>query len=134
MRIYSPPVHKDGFSYYGSQLEVNGKPRCSSERLYELLTWEDHGPLLNKAGRPRLRQPPPHKDETGAFYQAQCVHYGLTEGKTKQAAKKVLLQALDANHRVLVVPPSIMKLEKELKAQFEAANEAAKNCYEEERK
>ena len=136
-RIYYSKVHQDRLSYYGTQLQVNGQPRCSSERLYDLVTWKDPPPLLTKAGKPCAQQPPPHKDEEAEFYHAQCIHYGLKAPKTREAAKKVLLEALNANQRKLAVPPSIVKLEltfELFKTEFEAANKTVKTPLGEQKK
>ena len=132
-RIFASPVSSGSFTFGGDKLKVDRYPRCESERLYNLLTYVDHGPVLTKAGKPRVHQPPPHKDETGAFYEAQLVHYGLKRFKTKAAAKKALLAAFKANGGKLEVPREIQDLERHLKVRFAEANSQARQLYEEEK-
>lgn len=136
-RVYASPVASPPFTYERlSGLEANRHARCASDRLYELLTYTDPGPVLTKQGKPRVHQPPPHKDPTVAFYEAQLVHYGLKPLKTKGPAKKALLVAFEANNGTLTVPENIARLERDLAAQFEVKDAAAKNEYyaEKERK
>lgn len=132
-RIFAPPVSSGSFTFDGDKLKVDRHPRCDNKRLYGLLTYVDPGPLLTKAGKPRAHQPPPHKDETGAFYEAQLVHYGLKRLKTKAAAKKALLAAFKANGDILEVPREIQDLEQRLEVRFAEANSQARQKYEEER-
>ena len=100
--------------------------RCSSDHLIYLLTYEDPGPLLTKKGKPRVHQPAPHKDETGAFYQAQLIHYGLRPLKDKKRAKKLLMEAAEANGRRLIVPASIEELKSQLAQEYHNREEEAK--------
>jgi hypothetical protein len=132
-RIFAPPITSGPFTFDGHKLEVDRRPRCDSRRLYYLLTYVNPGPVLTKAGKPRKHQPPPHKDETGAFYEAQLVHYGLKRLKTKAAAKKALLAAFEANGGELEVPPEIQDLEQQLKVRFADANFQARQKYEKEK-
>ena len=61
------------------------------------------------------------------------MHYGLPERSTKPAAKRILLQALEANGLLLDVPNDIIELKKDLRVQFKKANEDAKKEYEKEK-
>ncbi|KAF8076922.1 hypothetical protein FPV67DRAFT_1665160 [Lyophyllum atratum] len=135
---YAPPVSRSGFYYSGSEFYVeidrHRHPRASSYALYDLLTYTPpSGPLLTKAGKVAVRQPAPHKDSPGHFYQAQCWHYGLNEYKTRPAAKKHLLAAFNPTTRTLEVPPHILALEAELKEEYKVANEIAAQKFKEER-
>ena len=108
---FRPVDVKSGpFDYGSGRLEVNRVSRRDSEALMGLLTYVDPGPVLTKKGTPRVHQPPKHKDETAAFYEAQLIHYGLRPRKSKPAAKKALLQAAESNGGNFVVPEDILQL------------------------
>ncbi|KAJ4482600.1 hypothetical protein J3R30DRAFT_3286718 [Lentinula aciculospora] len=108
--------------------------REDSGSLYRLLTYTPpNRPALTKARKVAKRQPPPYIDRTAAFFCAQLIHYGLKQYKTKEAAKKHLLQAFDAAH-YLKVPENILLIEKELKAEYNKANVEAERLYEEKRR
>ncbi len=129
-RQYIAPISCPPFTYStDGGLKVNGHSRCDEQRLYELLTYVDPGPVLTKKGEPRVRQPPAHKDQTGAFYEAQLVHYGLKPLKTKSAAKRALLLEFDCNEGKLNVPEAFRELEDELAAQFRRENSEARKEY-----
>ncbi|KAK5089523.1 hypothetical protein LTR70_001592 [Exophiala xenobiotica] len=125
-RIFCVPVKRDPFQYDGFELQVNRIPRCPCQDLYALLTWVDKGPVLKKNGKPRVHQPPPHKDKDPDFYHAQCIHYGIRPFKTRPAAKRALLEAFAAQSNHLAIPQSILDTEAELKKEFAQANKAAK--------
>ncbi|KAK7691532.1 hypothetical protein QCA50_004931 [Cerrena zonata] len=141
-RSYAAPVTKDNVFFYSDELYVevtDGGPysrhrygRASPSRLYDLLTYEDRGPVLTKKGVPAKRQPF-HKDETGHFYCAQLLHYGLKPLKTKAAAKKHLLAAFGSD-QTLRVPDHIVQLENELKDLYARSNAQAKIRYENEKR
>jgi hypothetical protein len=106
-------------------------PRCDQTTLLHLLD--------------PSRAPFPLKEQSTAFYTAQCAHYGLPERKTKEPAKKTLMTAFDQQKGTLRVPAHILAREKQAKKQFEAAAKqieaeakkaeaAAKKAEEEERK
>ena len=106
-------------------------PRCDQTTLLHLLD--------------PSRAPFPLKEQSTAFYTAQCAHYGLPERKTKEPAKKTLMAAFDQQKGTLRVPAHILAREKQAKKQFEAAarqveaeakkaDAAAKKAEEEERK
>ena len=101
-------------------LVVNDIKRCDSNDLYKLVS-RGPGPILTKSGKPRVNQP---KEETNKFYQAQFVHYGLRQEKTKDAAKKSLLAAYKGGTE-LKVPEKTQKLEKDLELQFSIADKEA---------
>lgn len=106
--------------------------RSSCDRLYDLLTYEDPGPAYTKKGKLRVHQPAKHQDESAAFYNAQCIHYGLKESQTKPASKKALLEAFGGSRKELQVPDSIRKIERDLAAEYEVKNVAAEKKYRED--
>lgn len=92
---------------------------------------------MTKKGTVAKRQPPPHKDETGGFYSAQLIHYGLKPLKTKAPAKKALLAAFTKGENgkmELKVPERIEKLRDELREEYRVANEKARTEYKEEQR
>jgi hypothetical protein len=134
-RVYASTITEGPFSYHHYQgLTVNRHLREPGDKLFALLTWQDTGPALRKDGKPKVHQPPKHKDPNDAFYHAQCVHYGLKPLKTKSAAKKELLKAWERGGRKFVVPDHILRVEGELKEAFKVANFVAKEKYEEDEK
>ena len=92
--------------------------RSSSDHLMYLLTYVYSGPALTKKGKPRVRQPPPHEDESFRFYKAQLLHYGLKPSSDKAGAKKALLETAEANGRELKVPAGLSELERELRQKY----------------
>lgn len=125
------PVSRDSFSYDGSHLCVRPENthedhhRCEARSLYALLTYEAPvGPVLAKKGAVAKRQPHPHRDEPGHFYIAQLALYGLKAYKTKDAVKMHLLAAFKDDH-TLPIPPHLLQLERELKEEYEKANNIA---------
>ncbi|KZV67835.1 hypothetical protein PENSPDRAFT_653754 [Peniophora sp. CONT] len=107
---YDPyPVTIDcQFWYDGQAMYVEQGPnrkrytRADSKHLYDLLTNTD----------------PTRKDETGAFYIAQMIHYGLRPVTTKAAAKKKLLEAF-GDEKTLKVPKRLLGIEEDLKEEWE---------------
>ena len=96
---YAPPVSSPPFFFYpptGFYVVIGHTvyPQASSDRIHSLVTYNDPGPVLNKAGKPKKHQPPPHQDESTRFYMAQLQLYGLEPVNSKKAAKKALLAAL----------------------------------------
>ncbi|KZO96512.1 hypothetical protein CALVIDRAFT_563983 [Calocera viscosa TUFC12733] len=63
-----------------------------------------------------LEQTPQTKDESDHFYTAQLMHYGLKPLKTKAAAKKSLVAALENGK--LLVPGHLEQLRRELQAEY----------------
>ncbi|KAF9031000.1 hypothetical protein BDZ89DRAFT_1064322 [Hymenopellis radicata] len=128
IRIMAAPVSRDGFSFDGRELSVvvenNRHTRCDSVSLHALLTHQDPPPVMTKAGKPAKRQPPPFVDRPGHFYCAQLLHYGLKPLKTKDSAKKRLLESYNSD-RQLHVPTAIVQLEQKLRADFKKINDAA---------
>ncbi len=128
--LYSKPIEVTSGSFkFNSQgflveVYVHSKKdyeRCDSRRLIHLLTYVNPGPVLTKAGTPRVHQPRPHKDEIGAFYIAQLIHYGLEcpERLTnKRQAKATLLKAAEANNGEFVVPAEIEELQSRLTREY----------------
>lgn len=137
-RNYIGSVTRDDvffYDYNGLYVVENGRhyTRALDSDLHDLLTWVDEGPVLTKKGVPAKRQPPPHKDETAAFYIAQLMHYGLKPLKTKPAAKNALLAAFDGGES-LAVPRRIVDLESELKELWRVENEKGRVRYKQQRK
>jgi len=144
-REYAGPVSEPPFYFSASSglwIEIDRvrHTRCSPSRLYNLLTYIDPGPVLTKAGKPRVRQPPPHKDETQQFYIAQQIHYGLKPSSSREAAKTNLLRMLQfANtginkEKEIPIPGNIREIERKLAAEYAKRNEAARKRYHEEQR
>lgn len=128
-REYASPVSSPPFFYSPTsglyvEIDRNRHSRSNSDRLHRLLTYKDSGPALTKAGKPKVHQPAPHKDEPGHFYIAQLLLYGLKPLKSKPAAKKALLTALQGA-KGLTVPENIRKVERDLIAEYDVKNAAA---------
>ncbi len=134
--VSSPPFKYTSFTglYVDTPVYEGRHRRCSSTRLYELLTYEDPGPAYTKAGQLKIHQPPKHRDEPQNFYTAQCVHYGLNPFKSKQAAKKALLAAHEGSANGLTVPENILRLEKNLADEYKEKNIVAEKEFREKRK
>ncbi|KAJ3156312.1 hypothetical protein HDU89_004094 [Geranomyces variabilis] len=91
--------------------------------------------VLTKAGKPRVRQPPPVKEQRPGFYPAQMMLYGVKlVRKTTPAAKALLLDAfakLPAGAK-LQIPTALNNLEQRLKDIFTKVNAEEKQKREEE--
>ncbi|KAI9460042.1 hypothetical protein F5148DRAFT_1150783 [Russula earlei] len=137
---YIAPVTRDDVFFYDKSHGLHVRPpkddrsfpRADPKHLHYLLTWTDPGPVLTKKGVPRKRQPHPHRDETGAYYTAQMMHYGLKPLKTKQAAKRALLAMFRDGHN-LEVPDRLQKLEEDLRDLWHVENEKGRVRYEQEK-
>jgi hypothetical protein len=132
---YMIPVTRDDVFFYSDSrglvvmLDGRSYSRADPGHLHGLLTWVDPGPVLTKKGVPRKRQPPPHQDETTAYYRAQLMHFGLKPLETKPAAKSALLAAF-GDGQDLKVTEQVQKLEDELRTLWHAKNEEARIRYE----
>lgn len=98
---YAPPVSSGPFFLHltrGLYVIIDHEiyVQESRNRIHQLVTYKDPGPVLNKAGKPKKHQPPPHQDESTRFYMAQLQLYGLEPVNSKKAAKKALLAAFQA--------------------------------------
>ncbi len=136
-REFASPVSSPPFFYTPSsglyvEIDHNRHSRSGSDRLHRLLTYKDPGPALTKAGKPKVHQPAPHKDEPGHFYVAQLLLYGLNPLKSKPAAKKALLAALQGGAG-LTVPENIRKIERDLAAEYDVKNAAAEKQRQEQK-
>ncbi|VDB97876.1 unnamed protein product [Peniophora sp. CBMAI 1063] len=137
MSSYAGPVTRDDIFFYNYHTgfyvmqDRERYIRAEPSKLYELLTWVDKGPALTKKGAPRKRQPPPHWDESVAYYTAQALHYGLKPKKTKEETKKTLLDAFKGG-KSLQVPEKILALEKELRKLWQDEDKKARARYEQE--
>ena len=132
------PATRDDVFFYdtsGFHVRQNGQRyrRVHAIELYELVAWVDKGPILTKKGVPRKRQPPPHKDESEAYYSAQALHYGLQPLDSKDATKKALLEAFNGR-RNIPVPDRISALENELRELWHAERERVRPRCEQELK
>lgn len=145
MTCFAPPTHRgvfcyDGYRKFEAVCEKDGlRPTPAHTRdltstILEYISWVDEGPVYTKKGTLAVRQPPKHKDQPASYYRAQLVHYGLKEVKTRDPAKKALLRAIEAApNRTLVVPPHILTIERELKVEWEEANRAAEQEYQDKK-
>ncbi|KAI8585768.1 hypothetical protein BDZ88DRAFT_431525 [Geranomyces variabilis] len=146
--IFALPVSDPqfpSFRYDGWRLEANGGSeknpawfhRISSDSLLHLLKMPLGQPpvVLTKAGKPRVRQPPPVKEQRPGFYPAQMMLYGVKPvRKTTPAAKALLLDAfaeLPAGAN-LQIPTALTDLEQRLKDIFTKVNAEEKQKREEE--
>jgi hypothetical protein len=99
----------------------NHHGRASVAELAALLRPE--APNLYSKGR-KPEAATPAKDQVWHFYSAQLIHYGLPVTKDKNVAKVRLLNAM--NQFKLEVPAWVLKVESELKADWEAGNRKLK--------
>ncbi|KAF3042083.1 hypothetical protein E8E11_008255 [Didymella keratinophila] len=124
MAAFAPPVQRDKFLYgsvlYAEAGNNNRHPRASVAELTALLRPE--APQSKEAKTSTASHsstdPPWH------FWTAQLIHYGLTPTKDKNAAKIRLLSALNGGK--LEVPGWIIRLETEVKNEWEAENKKLK--------
>ncbi|KAF2653748.1 hypothetical protein K491DRAFT_680303 [Lophiostoma macrostomum CBS 122681] len=120
MAAFAPPVRRGDFLYssvlYADAGNGNHHPRASTAELVTLLRPETR----SRDVKPTKEA----KDPVGHWYTAQLVHYGLPPTKDKNAAKVRLLNAL--NSHKLEILPWILKLESDLKNEWEADNRKAK--------
>jgi hypothetical protein len=134
MRDLAPPVSRGEFYYNGRGIfvviEGINYHREDPRRLHTLLTHVRGQPLLTKAGVVSKRKPP--KSKPVEFYIAQLMHYGLKIYKTKDVAKKHLLQSFNLATGTITIPQNIQKLEKEMKKEWDKNNESANKKADEE--
>jgi hypothetical protein len=120
MAAFAPPVRRSDFLYssvlYADVGNGNHHPRATVAELAGLLRPETR----SRDVRPTKDA----KDPVGHWYMAQLVHYGLPPTKDKNAAKVRLLNAM--NSFKLEVPSWILKLESDLKKEWETDNRRAK--------
>ncbi|KAL1793559.1 hypothetical protein ACET3X_008541 [Alternaria dauci] len=124
MANFAPPARRGDF-LYSSVLYAdpggNHHARASVAELAALLRPE--APNLYSKGQ-KSEVATPVKDQVWHFYAAQLIHYGLPVTKDKNAAKVRLLNAM--NQFKLEVPAWILKVESELKAEWESENRKLK--------
>lgn len=99
----------------------NRHPHASVAELAALLRPEAPN-LYSKGYNPTASSPA--KDPPWHFYSAQLIHYGFPVTKDKNVAKVRLLMAM--NQFKLEVPAWIIKLEGELKKEWESENRKMK--------
>jgi hypothetical protein len=125
MSVFAPPARRGDFEFssilYADAGNNNRHPRASVAELAALLRPE--APSLYSKGR-KPEPSTPAQDPPWHFYSAQILHYGLPFTKTKNTAKVRLLDAM--NQFKLEVPAWVLKLEGELKKEWEAENRKLK--------
>ncbi|KAI1322959.1 hypothetical protein F5Y16DRAFT_385028 [Xylariaceae sp. FL0255] len=109
----APPVSRDGFAYAGRDLyaEASGQNRHRRATPAEL---REH--FASSSGS--------SKDHPAHWFEAQLMHYGLPVSKTKAVARMRLFDAV--NSGALVVPDRVLKLEAELKKEWNKNEREAK--------
>jgi hypothetical protein len=125
MSAFAPPARRGDFFYssvlYADAGNSNHHPRASVAELAALFRPE--APNLYSHGR-KPEPSSPAKDPAWHYYSAQLIHYGLAVTKNKNTAKVRLLDAM--NQSKLEVPAWVLKLEGELKKEWEAENRKVK--------
>jgi hypothetical protein len=125
MSIFAPPARRGDFLYssvlYADPGNANHHPRASVAELAALLRPEAPN-IYSKGHKPEVSLPA--KDPAWHYYSAQLIHYGLPVTKDKNGAKVRLLTAM--NQFKLEVPAWVLKLEGELKKEWEAENRKMK--------
>jgi hypothetical protein len=125
MATFAPPARRGDFIYssvlYADPGNGNHHGRASVAELAALLRPEAPD-IYSKGRKPDVATPA--KDQVWHFYSAQLIHYGLPVTKDKNVAKVRLLNAM--NQFKLEVPAWILKVESELKAEWEAENKKLK--------
>ena len=117
---FAAPVSKDGFFYNGDLwVELS-----SGLHRHKRATIPELSELLGPDKKSKSARPPGEKDNVGHWWEAQLLHYGLPPSRSKAVCKVRLLEAL--NSRSLAVPPSIKKVEDDLRKEFNAAERKAK--------
>ncbi|KAF1947061.1 hypothetical protein EJ02DRAFT_365939 [Clathrospora elynae] len=125
MSTFAPPARRGDF-LYSSVLHAdpgngNQHARASVAELAALLRPETLK-LYSNGRKPEGATPA--KDPVWHFYSSQLIHYGLPVTKDQNAAKVRLLNAM--NQFKLEVPAWVLKLEGELKKEWEAENRKLK--------
>lgn len=124
---FAPPAQLGDFLFssvlYADPWNNNRHPRASVAELAALLRPEAPS-LYSKGHKPSASAPA--KDPPWHFYSAQLIHYGLPVTKDKNVAKVRLLTTI--NQFKLEVPAWILKVEIELKNEWEADNRKMKRA------
>ncbi|KAH6842537.1 hypothetical protein B0I37DRAFT_198764 [Chaetomium sp. MPI-CAGE-AT-0009] len=108
-----PPSVRDGWSYSGDfHVEASGNNRHRRATIPELKAVFD-----GTDGQ---------KDRPAHWYEAQLIHYGLPPSKTKGTAKMRLFDAVGKGN--LAVPAHILKVEAELKKEWNKREREAKQA------
>ncbi|KAH7386835.1 hypothetical protein DE146DRAFT_768522 [Phaeosphaeria sp. MPI-PUGE-AT-0046c] len=122
---FAPPVRRGDFLFssvlYADPGNNNRHSRASVAELAALLRPE--APRLYSMGR-KPGESSFAKDPPWHFYTAQLIHYGLPVTKDKNTAKMSLLTAM--NQFKLEIPAWILKLESELKKEWETEDRKMK--------
>ena len=126
MATFASPVSRDSFIYngilYADVGNSNRHPRAPVDELQNLLRPELAGKSKNAKAAKAAPAAGAPKDPVGHWYTAQLMHYGLPPTKDKNTAKVRLLQALNNAEGRLAVPASVVKLEADLKKEWDAEN------------
>ncbi len=109
----APPAIKDGFSYAVDFFaEASGYNRHRRATVPEL--------------KAHFKAPGKANDRPAHWYEAQLLHYGLKPSKTKGTAQMRLFEAVTQGN--LTVPSHILKLEAELKKDWNKREREAKKA------
>lgn len=112
--IRPPLVRRTPFEYKYGALYV-----CIKDEFKSAHVRADPTQLHAQAIAP-IRSVITRHDETTSYYVAQLYHYGLKRTGSMAAARKVILEAWEAQGGTLVVPSRILELELEMKTEYEA--------------
>jgi hypothetical protein len=124
MATFAPPARRGDFLYSSILYADPGghhHARASVAELAALLRPEAPN-LCSKGRKPEFATPV--KDQVWHFYSAQLIHYGLPVTKDKNAAKVRLLNVM--TQFKLEVPVWVLKVESELRVEWEAGNRKLK--------
>jgi hypothetical protein len=125
MSNFAPPVRRGDFLYstvlYADPGNDNRHTRASVAEIAALLRPEALNLYTNGRKPDALASA---KDPPWHFYAAQLIHYGIPVTKEKNRAKIKVLDAM--NQFKLEVPAWVLKLEAELKKEWEAENRTMK--------
>lgn len=125
MAVFALPARRGEFFYSSILYSDPGKGNyhpCASVAELEALLRPAASTLYTRGCKPDPTISA--KDPAWHFYSAQLIHYGLPFTKDKNAAKVRLLDAM--NQLKLEVPAWVLKLEAQLKKEWEKENERLK--------
>jgi hypothetical protein len=111
----APPVSEGSFSFINGELFV----QTSSQKRHRRATLKELKKHFTSGS---------HKDYPAHWFEAQLIHYGLQQSKTKSVARMRLLHAV--NSEQLLVPSSITELECKLGKEWTKQDKEAKKTEE----
>ena len=131
---YAPAISRDDFLFKGDSFYVEAEgfhhERKDAKELFKLLAYEPPPPppALTKTGKVAKRQPKlaAYHDQPAHFYTAQLLHYGLKLLKLREPAKKKLAAYNGGGADALKVPERILKLETQMREEYQTVNEVAR--------